>query len=588
MEPTNDDEVQDQPVEQQPQSPPASSGVAPPTTSAEETPPVAHPTPPPAPPSAPSSAQQRVVKLPSNRSSITIRCIRGVLIFLILSLSFVLFKIVFEGEEYTGFLDDQDFESYTNTTTAVVAGENNTTSKSSTRSSKNPAEMKKLLYIVTSSSEFNNFRKKHVQHLDKDRLKTMTVPLMKEGIETMIAVGFDVDLYLVLSYTLTPERHQMVQDALPDGVNLEVWNDATPIDYDDGYRNRPPPQKVKEISRALARQHRYVVKDKLHDYDLFLAFEDDMLITGEHILHHLWLSEQLEQMKEASSEFVPRKQYGVDSSEIWFGDMARKQFPRMRPGFIRVEALLNETENPIQTKEQMENVPVDYDFSDMDGYGSDEHIDPSFCCHVKNIGLNGTTAPAKPKLPSELMLWETGISGLAVRELPDASWVGLLPGPRKFQDNPFDYKVGKYSPGNSRTLKQRPAGPSPKFLAQSAGWIMTRAQLAEMDMDLCQGSFLPPFQAPIFQKDGLYMMNVEYWSGGLQMWCPKQGCNIQRVMQLDPKNFSKHLFYHTSNNKQKAIARERRVRVDHLLGQLNTVRKDAIKAKDKLVSTKKK
>ena len=116
---------------------------------------------------------------------------------------------------------------------------------------------------------------------------------------------------------------------------------------------------------------------------------------------------------------------------------------------------------------------------------------------------------------------------------------------------------------------------------------MTRRQLLEMHVKLCKGSFLPPFDGPTFQKDGLYMHNVEYWSGGLQQWCPKDGCNIQRIVQLDPKNFSKHLLYHTANNKQFSIVRERQVRANHLFGQLNTVRKDATEAKNRTLSRRK-
>lgn len=516
----------------------------------------------------------------SHNASSIICCIRGSLIVIILALLFVIGSILSEGEAYTTGLLDLNVPVAPIHATAK-------TDHSRASFSEELASVKKILYIVTSSSQVNNKRKSHMAHHDNDRLKSLIIPVLRESIESIMSAGFQVDLYLVLSYNLTPERQELVRASLPTGVNVEVWNDATPIDYDDGYRNRPKPLTVKEINRALARQHRFVVRDKLFDYDLFASFEDDMLVTGTHIQHHLYLSQLIEDTQMQAPETVKAKQYGIPSDEIWFGDMAKKQFPRMRPGFIRVEVLLDEKIAPPQADEDIENVPMDYNFSDL-GYAEMQTLDPSICCHVAgHIGVNGTTAPMTPDV-SQLMVWETGISGFAVREMPDRSWVGLLPGPRKAIDQVFDYGVGKFFPDHTRTLKTIPHNSNPKFLAQSAGWIMTRKQVLEMHMDLCQGSFLPPFDLPTFSKDGLYMMNVEYWSGGLQMWCPNRGCNIQRVVQLDPKNFSKHLLYHTSNNKQKQIARNRRVRVHHLIGQLNTLRKDAMSAKEKLMKSMKK
>ena len=536
------------------------------------------------PPSAPPSALLVATTKRSQDASLIVRCIRGFLLIIILGLCFVLFKIGFSeelfdgGEEYTGLLDLELDTTEFNTTTATASDYPQHTS---------PSDGKKLLYIVTSSSQFNNKRKRHMNHQNIDRLKNLIVPVLKESIESMIEAGFEVDLYLVLAYELNSTRQAIVQEALPAGVNIQVWNDATPIDYDDGYRNRAKPNKVKDISRALARQHRFVVRDKLYDYDLFASFEDDMFITGDHIKHHLYMSKLIEDYQAESPVSVPQRQYGVDSKDIWFGDMTKQQFPRMRPGFIRVEVLLDEVEAPPQAEADIENVPIDHDFSDL-GYTDLQSLDPSTCCHVAgHIGGMGATAPMQPNA-SQLMAWETGISGLAVRQMPDGSWVGVLPGPRKNWDNTFEYKVGSFLPNHSRTLKVKPTPSNPKFIAQSAGWMATRQQLLEMHIDFCKGSFLPPFNEPSHLKDGLYMMNVEYWSGGLQMWCPNKGCNIQRVIQLDPKNFSKHLLYHTSNNKQKQIARERRVRMDHILGQLNTIRKDAMRAKDKLVASKKK
>lgn len=105
-------------------------------------------------------------------------------------------------------------------------------------------------------------------HHKRDRIATMMIPVLKEGIESLIEAGYSVDLFLICKYILSPEKHDQILQSLPKGVKLEFWDDATPIDYDLGGRSRNNPLKVIEINRALARQHRYVVRDKLWDYDM--------------------------------------------------------------------------------------------------------------------------------------------------------------------------------------------------------------------------------------------------------------------------------------------------------------------------------
>ena len=61
---------------------------------------------------------------------------------------------------------------------------------------------------------------------------------------------------------------------------------------------------------------------------------------------------------------------------------------------------------------------------------------------------------------------------------------------------------------------------------------------------------------------------------------------MQRIISMKPDHFSKHLIYHVANNKQKQLAQNRMVRADHLFGQLNTVQKMAIRAKQKTAITK--
>jgi hypothetical protein len=74
------------------------------------------------------------------------------------------------------------------------------------------------------------------------------------------------------------------------------------------------------------------------------------------------------------------------------------------------------------------------------------------------------------------------------------------------------------------------------------------------------------------------MKNVEFWSGGYQLFTGvRAGWNMQRVIRM--ADFSKHFIYHVANNKQKQLSQDRLVRADHLLAQLNSVRKEAEQTK---------
>jgi hypothetical protein len=112
------------------------------------------------------------------------------------------------------------------------------------------------------------------------------------------------------------------------------------------------------------------------------------------------------------------------------------------------------------------------------------------------------------------------------------------------------------------------------------GWMATRRQIWEWHTKLCPGGFLPPYYAPHYRMDGLDLRNVEYWSGGLNLFTHQHACNLQRIIPINPYDFSRHLIYHTANNKQRQLKSKRKhfTKVDTLLGQLNTVRYNAEKA----------
>jgi hypothetical protein len=82
---------------------------------------------------------------------------------------------------------------------------------------------------------------------------------------------------------------------------------------------------------------------------------------------------------------------------------------------------------------------------------------------------------------------------------------------------------------------------------------------------------------------------VEFWSGGYQLFTGvRGGCNMQRVISFHPDHFSKHFIYHTANNKQKQLSKNRLVRADVLFGQLHTVQKAAEQTKAKHMMSQKK
>lgn len=86
-----------------------------------------------------------------------------------------------------------------------------------------------------------------------------------------------------------------------------------------------------------------------------------------------------------------------------------------------------------------------------------------------------------------------------------------------------------------------------------------------------------------FSQDGLDPRNVEFWSGGLNLFTARHACNMQRLVSLDPDNFARHLIYHSANNKQRQLFGRKQsfVKINDLYGQLLTVSKDAQDAMEK-------
>jgi hypothetical protein len=475
----------------------------------------------------------------------------------------------------------------------------------------------RILYIVTTLAEFNTGTRSTIA--GQDRLGEVLIPILVDSVENMISTTptvssdssttyndetfppLDVDVYLILGYSLSPKREQEIRNRLPAGVGLQIWDDATPL----GYYDKQFPTKLTLTTRALARQHRYVIRDKLEHYDVFLCFEDDMRLTRYHVQHFLRMSQELEYLRQHAPIEVVDKKDDLAATNF-FGPLTRRQLNRVIPGFIRVEVLVNETEHGAQ--ERFEPIPLDYQWQDYKRQGSggitttttERHVDPTICCHVHMEPNVGT--PLTPK-PQDLVIWETNIKAFKVREFPSPSsvvdqsssaslpfleWAVLMLGPGKHLD-PSEMIRGYWSGQEGAFGKDfpQPSGGAPDLLAQQGGWMATQHQLARLnnhnqDEPLCQGSFLPPFDHSVYHGDGQESMNVEFWSGGYQLFTGvKGGCNMQRIISLHPDHVSNHFIYHVANNKQKQLAQNRMVRADHLWGQWNTVRKMAIRAKQR-------
>lgn len=124
----------------------------------------------------------------------------------------------------------------------------------------------RVLYVITSLAEYNTGRRS----TDKgsDRLQDTLIPVMREGVLSMREMDYQVDVFLICHWSMKTERLQLVRRALPSEVGLDYWDDATPLGYKLEDENHPEKsQKIAPITRALARQHRFVIKDKILDYD---------------------------------------------------------------------------------------------------------------------------------------------------------------------------------------------------------------------------------------------------------------------------------------------------------------------------------
>ena len=159
-------------------------------------------------------------------------------------------------------------------------------------------------------------------------------------------------------------------------------------------------------------------------------------------------------------------------------------------------------------------------------------LDPSHCCHVDKETAN-EHIPFQPSI-HDLFFWETSLDALGVRKFPTSSspsptsfeWAMLMVGTREglakeaaihdyWAGRDHGYFFGKHEEGKDL----RPPGTKGRYMNNQGGWTATRRQVIEWHTKICarNGGFLPPYDRPGYNYDGLSAESVEYWSGGQQV-----------------------------------------------------------------------
>jgi hypothetical protein len=318
----------------------------------------------------------------------------------------------------------------------------------------------------------------------------------------MLSFGYHVDVHLVCHWTMLPNRLELIRQKLPASVGLDVWDDASPLGYNVERKNN----RTEYLIQHLSRQHRFVIKDKFTAYDFFVAFEDDMLIKGDHVKHYLKMTKELARLRTLAPDNIDIPN-GVKAQEYFHGPLTKAHLSRLVPGLMRVEALLVEDQYGAQS--QLAPITIDLEFG-----GVNRTVDPRPCCHVSNKTVNDHI-PAAPS-SDKLFIWETGIDGLSVREVPSLGWVMLMGGATASKARPI---LGDYWSGRDGEFGKlgRPQGAAGKYLSNQGGWMATRQQIWEWHTELCPGGFLPPYYAPHYRLDGIDARNVSNLHGGFHV-----------------------------------------------------------------------
>jgi hypothetical protein len=340
--------------------------------------------------------------------------------------------------------------------------------------------MQRILFVITSMAEFDDGRRETVK--GHDRFSNTIVPVSRESVTSIVQAGYAVDVYLIAHYNVSASRYEELASQLPATVGLQVWDDATPI----GYALENSLDHVLNHTRGLARQHRYVIKDKFFHYDVFVCFEDDMLIRGVHVEHFVNVTDTLYSLRQTAEPRLPLSMSIVQAADLFYGPMSNCQFARTIPGFMRVEAALVDFKPT--SRNRYEQIPIDYEWNNKTS-----SIDPSVCCHVSPETANAHIPAAPDK--DDLYFWETSIDALGVRNVPKLDWVLLQGGSNNEIWADPAYVIGDYWSGRGDAAyfgkEPRPDRKKGRYINNQGGWMATRRQIVEWHIRWCRGGLLP-------------------------------------------------------------------------------------------------
>lgn len=360
----------------------------------------------------------------------------------------------------------------------------------------------------------------------------------------------------------------MIVDALPEGVGLEVWEDAIPLHYSKTYNKPPrPDQKIELGDHALSRQHRFVLRDKLPYYDFFVCFEDDMRVTAEHVVNFLELSSDIRQLHQQALSSSDQHAHVADASPprtprhkpndgASFGNdvvddpISAENVKRLFPGLLRVEVL--DRTNDLRRSGALENhrfakevPPSKHAF----GSNGESPLQPTICCDEDDPPRGKMTA--HPTM-DEVIMWETNVQATGVRRFPEPiGWAAAMP----VEDRS---DVGSFWSGYPATYGEE-NGKRPRrvdaTIGNQAGFMATRAQIDYFHETACPGGFLPPFDDGHWKGDSLQRHSVEFWSGGFQLFGQ---CYLNRILSMDRGNLSGSSFI-TCPTTSSALSTSRRL-----------------------------
>jgi hypothetical protein len=331
-----------------------------------------------------------------------------------------------------------------------------------------------------------------------DRFRHRVVPLLVANVQSLTIIkDWDVHVVLITAYPISPSQRSFLSERIPPHVRWTVWDGACPLGY-----SHDDDRTLRENCHALARQHRYVIKDQLLQHDVFIALDDTVRVTARHVQQYLRLSHELEDWRSAVSGPV----LGTDGA-VTTTVLSKHQLDRLAPVVIPVQKRGNESRG-------------------MPRLRASSDVEP--CCN------HGNWNPGDELISSRDYVFQQS-------NLFQPSKLHLF---RPAVDPPHNTTTaseGIFVLSNMDTprLEFMRLSPFPSVPTRSGGWMATQVQLVRWDGDLCLGPLLPPWGETTFPKDG-FSLNAEYWLGGFQTLA-KIDCPWQRLVDLG--HIVDHLWY---------------------------------------------